>query len=46
MKWQQLNVDLPGDLPAKIDEQTVRRLAGEDLNALRAKHRIIDEFFK
>jgi hypothetical protein len=45
-KWQQVNVELPLGLPEKIDRETVRRVAEDDVPALRKKHREVDEFFK
>jgi hypothetical protein len=45
-KWQQVNVELPRGLPREIDRETVRRVAEDDVPALRKKHREVDDFFK
>jgi hypothetical protein len=46
-KWQQVNVELPRDLPREqISGEIVRRVAEDDVPALRKKHSAVDEFFK
>jgi hypothetical protein len=46
-QWQQVNVELPRDLPREeINGEIVRRVAEDDVPALRKKHSAVDDFFK
>jgi serine/threonine protein kinase len=45
-KWQQVNVELPRDLPTTgITRETIRRVAEDDVPTLRKKHSAVDDFF-
>jgi formylglycine-generating enzyme required for sulfatase activity/serine/threonine protein kinase len=46
-KWEQVNVELPRDLATTgITSETIRRVAEDEVPALREKYSAVDDFFK